>query len=154
MCGSRADDLGTSASPMPVTTVAYKMRNRCLLMSILALASSVMLATSSFAAEGGPTEHGGVSLKPQMLVQFRGFGITNSMLVTWLVAAGIIVFSQIATRQVKAIPNGIQNFWEWLGEGFYNFFENIIRPELVGQGFFFFATIFIFILFLYFFRLI
>jgi len=66
------------------------MRNRCLLMSILALASSAMLATSSFAAEAGTTEHEGVSLKPQMLVQFRGFGITNSMLVTWLVAAGII----------------------------------------------------------------
>src|SRR5216110_531767 len=92
------------------------MRNRCLLMSILALASSAMLATSSFAAEAGTTEHEGVSLKPQMLVQFRGFGITNSMLVTWLVGAGIIVFSQIATRQVKAIPNGIQNFWEWLVE--------------------------------------
>ena len=53
------------------------MRNRCLLMSILALASSAMLATSSFAAEAGTTEHEGVSLKPQMLVQFRGFGITT-----------------------------------------------------------------------------
>ena len=109
-------------------------------MSILALASSAMLATSSFAAEAGTTEHEGVSLKPQMLVQFRGFGITNSMLVTWLVAAGIIVFSQIATRQVKAIPNGIQNFWEWLVEGLHNFLENI--------------TIFIFILFVNWFGLI
>ena len=73
-----------------------------------------MLATSTFAAEAGVTEHEGVSLKPQMLVHFGGFGITNSMLVTWIVAAGIIVFSQIATRQVKVIPSGIQNFWEWL----------------------------------------
>ena len=68
----------------------YKMRNRCLLMSILALASSAMLATSTFAAESGATEHEGVSLKPQMLVHFGGFGITNSMLVTWIIAAGII----------------------------------------------------------------
>ena len=139
---------------MLATTVAYKMRNRCLLMSILALASSVTLATSSFAAEGGPTEHGGVSLKPQMLVQFRGFGITNSMLVTWLVGAGIIVFSQIATRQVKAIPNGIQNFWEWLVEGLHNFLENIIGRDLVQKGFWFFATVFIFILFVNWFGLI
>src|SRR5438477_11556687 len=154
MCESRADDLGRPASPMLATTVAYKMRNRCLLMSILALASSVTLATSSFAAEGGPTEHGGVSLKPQMLVQFRGFGITNSMLVTWLVGAGIIVFSQIATRQVKAIPNGIQNFWEWLVEGLHNFLENIIGRDLVQKGFWFFATVFIFILFVNWFGLI
>src|SRR6476646_3385336 len=154
MCGSRADDLGRSASPMSATAVAYKMSNRCLLMSILALASSAMLATSSFAAEAGRTEHEGVSLKPQMLVQFGGFGITNSMLVTWLVAAGIIVFSQIATRRVKAIPSGIQNFWEWLVEGLHNFLENIIGRQLVAKGFWFYATIFIFILFVNWFGLI
>jgi len=58
-----------------------------------------------------------------MLVQFGGFGITNSMLVTWLVAAGIIIFSQIATRRVKAIPSGIQIFGSgWLG--FAQFLEN------------------------------
>src|SRR5438874_11558665 len=147
MCGSRADNLGRPASPMLVTAVAYKMRNRCLRISILALASSAMLATSTFAAEGGATKHEGVSLKPQMLVQLGGFGITNSMLVTWIVAAGIIVFSQIATRQVKAIPSGIQNFWEWLVDGLHNFLENIIGRELVAKGFWFYATVSIFILF-------
>src|SRR4029078_11013765 len=120
------------------------MRNRCLLMSILALASSVMLATSTFAAEAGATEHEGVSLKPQMLVQFGGFGITNSMLVTWMGAAGILNFSQIATRQVKAIPNGIQNFWEWLVEGLHNFLENIIGRDLLQKGCWVFAKIFLF----------
>src|ERR1700732_5039614 len=100
------------------------MRNRYLLMSIVALASSVLLATSALAAEPpAATEHEGVSLKPQMLVQFGGFGITNSMLVTWIVAASIIIFAQVATRRVKPIPSGIQNFWEWLGEGLNNFLE-------------------------------
>src|SRR5437588_385881 len=122
----------------------YKMRNRCLLMSILVLASSAMLATSTFAAEAGTTGHEGVSLKPQMLVQFGGFGITNSMLVTWIVAAGIIIFAQIATQRVERIPSGIQNFWEWLVEGLHNFLENIIGRELVAKGFWFFATIVIF----------
>ena len=130
------------------------MRNRCLLMSILALASSAMLATSTFAAEAVATEHEGVSLKPEMLVQIGGFGITNSMLVIWIVAAGIIIFSQIATRRVRAIPSGIQNFWEWLVEGLHNFLENIIGRELVAKGFWFFATIFIFILFVNWFGLI
>src|SRR5437763_11577054 len=139
---------------MPATTVLTKMRNRCLLMSILALASNAMLATSSFAAEAGMTEHEGVSLKPQMLVQFGGFGITNSMLVTWIVAAGIIIFSQIATRRVERIPSGIQNFWEWLVEGLHNFLENIIGRELVAKGFWYFATVFIFILFVNWFGLI
>src|SRR5437899_6131478 len=93
------------------------MRDRYLPMSILALIGGVMFATSAIAAEApaAATEHEGVSLKPQMLVQFGGFGITNSMLVTWLVAAGIIVFSQIATRQVKAIPPEFKIFGSgWL----------------------------------------
>src|SRR3989440_10011619 len=132
----------------------YKMRNRCLLMSILVLASSAMLATSTFAAEAGTTGHEGVSLKPQMLVQWGGFRITNSMLVTWIVAAGIIVLAQIATRRVKPIPSGIQNFWEWLVEGLHSFLENIIGRDLVAKGFWFFATIFIFILFVNWFWLI
>src|ERR1041384_8028564 len=97
------------------------MRNRCLLISVLVLASSAMVATSAFAAEAEATEHHGVPLKPQMLVQVGGFGITNSMLVTWIVAAGIIVFSQIATRNVKAIPSGIPNFWGWLVGGLHDF---------------------------------
>src|SRR4029453_3432781 len=126
----KADHLGRLASPMPATAVCLqKMRNRCFLMSILALGFSTMLAASTFAAEAGATEHEGVSLKPQMIVQVGGFGITNSMLVTWIVAAGIIIFAQIATRRVKPFPSGIQNFWEWLVEGLHNFLENIIGRE-------------------------
>jgi F-type H+-transporting ATPase subunit a len=102
------------------------------------------------AAEAEPA----VPLKPDMLVQIGGFGITNSMLVTWIVAAGIIVFAQIATRRVQAIPSGAQNFWEWLVEGLYTFLENIIGRELVRKTFWFFATIFIFILFVNWFGLI
>src|SRR5213594_5218026 len=62
------------------------MRDRYLPMSILALIGGVMFATSAIAVEApaAATEHAGVSLKPQMLVQFGGFGITNSMLVTWI----------------------------------------------------------------------
>ena len=124
-------------------------------MSLLALVSSAVLATSAFAAEAAAaTEHGGVSLKPQTLVEVGGFGVTNSMLVTWIVAAIIIIFSQMATRHVKAIPSGIQNFWEWLVEGLYNFLENIIGRELVRKGFWFYATIFIFILFVNWFGLV
>ena len=124
--------------------------------SILALASSAVLATSAFAAEAsGEAAHEGVPLKPQMLVDLgNGFGITNSMLVTWFVAAAVIIFAQIATRRIQPIPGGAQNFWEWLVEGLYNFLENIIGRELVKKTFWFFATIFIFILFVNWFGLI
>jgi len=116
-------------------------------MPILALAFIAALTTTSFAAEAEPAEHG-VPLKAQMLVDFgKGFGITNSMLVTWIVAAAIIVFAQVATRRVQPIPSGAQNFWEFIVEGLRNFLENIIGRDLVRKGFWFYATTFIFILF-------
>ena len=43
-------------------------------------------------------------------------------------------------------PDGAQNFLEWLVEGLYDFLESIIGPHLVKRTFWFFATIFIFIL--------
>jgi F-type H+-transporting ATPase subunit a len=126
------------------------MRNRYFFLPILTLISGLGFATSTFAAETEPA----VPLKAQALVQIGKFAITNSMLVTWIVAAGIIFFAQIATRRVQAIPSGAQNFWEWLVESLYNFLENIIGRELVSKTFWFFATIFIFILFVNWFGLI
>jgi F-type H+-transporting ATPase subunit a len=121
------------------------MRNRCFL--ILMLICGVAVAMPAMAAEAAPAEHEAVSIKPQTLVQIGGFGITNSMLGTWVVALIIIIFAQLATRNIQRIPSGIQNFWEWLVEGLYNFLEGIIGRDLVRKTFWFFATIFILILF-------
>jgi F-type H+-transporting ATPase subunit a len=133
------------------------MRNRCFLLLAVMLFCGFALATATFAAAPASAEgqhEPALSLKAIPLVQIGKFAITNSMLVTWIVAAGIIVFAQIATRNIKPIPSGIQNFWEWLVEGLHNFLESIIGPELVRKTFWFFATIFIFILFVNWFGLI
>ena len=68
------------------------------------------------------------------------------MLVTWIVAVGVILFARFATRKMQEVPGGAQNFWEWMVERLYDFLESIIGPELVKKTFWFFATIFIFIL--------
>src|ERR1700704_4551634 len=122
-----------------------------ILLSILAVVCGCALATSTIAAEPAyapeKEEHEAVPLKPAPIFQIGKFAITNSMLVTWIVSAGLIVFAQTATRRIKPIPSGLQNFWEWLVESLYNFLESIIGRELVQKTFWFFATIFIFILF-------
>jgi F-type H+-transporting ATPase subunit a len=127
-------------------------------LSILALICGCALATSTIAAEpqhaAAKEEHEAVSLKPAELVHFGKFAVTNSMLVTWVVAAGMIAFAQGATRKIKQVPDGKQNFWEWLVESLYNFLESIIGKELVKKTFWFFATIFIFILFVNWFGLL
>lgn len=80
--------------------------------------------------------------------------VTNSMILTWAVALGLIFCSQFAMRSAKLVPEGAQNFWEWLVEGLYGFLEGIIGHDLVKKTFWFFATIFIFILFSNWFSLI
>jgi F-type H+-transporting ATPase subunit a len=75
------------------------------------------------------------------------FNVTNSMILTWCIAIFIILFAQFATRNIQAVPQGAQNFWEWLVEALYGFLEDIIGHELLKKTFWFFATIFIFILF-------
>jgi F-type H+-transporting ATPase subunit a len=140
---------------MSATAVLTKMRNRCFLLAVVMLVCGCALATTTLAAEAAHGEQGpAVSLKPIPVLQIGKFVVTNSMLVTWIVAVGLIVFAQIATRNIKPIPSGIQNFWEWLVEGLHTFLESIIGRELVRKTFWFFATIFIFILFVNWFGLI
>lgn len=77
----------------------------------------------------------------------KGGFISNSMIVTWVVAAFLIIFARVAMKNVKDVPDGKQNFWEWMVESLHDFLEGIIGPALVKKTFWFFATIFIFILF-------
>jgi F-type H+-transporting ATPase subunit a len=118
----------------------------------------VIFASPASAAETAAApareEHEALPLKAAELYHVGKFTITNSMLMTWIVAAGMIVFAQTATRKIKPVPTGAQNFWEWLVESLYNFLESIIGRDLVKKTFWFFATIFIFILFVNWFGLI
>ncbi len=76
-----------------------------------------------------------------------GFPITNSMVVTWIAAVVLIVLAHLGTRHMKAVPSGAQNFWEWLVESLYGFLEGVIGSHLVKRTFWFFASVYIFILF-------
>lgn len=92
-----------------------------------------------------PEEHA-LTAAPVEIARIGEFPITNSMLVSWIVALALIVFAQLATRKMKFVPAGAQNFIEWLVESLYEFLEGVIGHHLVKKTFWFFATIFIFIL--------
>jgi F-type H+-transporting ATPase subunit a len=117
------------------------------------LGAAAEAAHSDAAAPGHPETplaghgHEGLSSKAMDVWKIGSFAITNSMLVTWAVALGLIVFAQVATRNIQAVPSGAQNFWEWLVESLYQFLEDIIGHDLVLKTFWFFASVFIFILF-------
>lgn len=113
-------------------------------------ASVAQLQTQTESTESSG-EHA-LSQKAQALRQ-GGF-ITNSMIVTWIVALGLIIFANVATRNMKEVPDGAQNFWEWLVESLYDFLASILGLALTKKTFWFLATIFIFILFTNWFGLI
>ena len=100
-----------------------------------------MLVIAAAAAEGHSLSQSAVEIA-------RPFGlpVTNSMIVTWLVAIGLIVFAQVATRQMKQVPDGAQNLLEWLVESLYGFLEGLLGRPLAKQTFWFFGTVFLFIL--------
>jgi len=98
-------------------------------------------------AEGAKAEEHGLSPKALSIGGSESGLITSSMVVTWVVALGLIVFARIATRKMQLVPTGAQNFWEWLVESLYEFLEGIIGGGLVKKTFWFFGTVFIFILF-------
>jgi F-type H+-transporting ATPase subunit a len=92
-----------------------------------------------------PEQHG-LSQKAVEIARVFGFPITNSMLVSWIVALGLIISAQVTTRNMKQVPGRAQNFLEWLIESLYNFLEGLLGKHLVERTFWFFATVFIFIL--------
>src|SRR5215468_8396499 len=107
-------------------------------------------AKATIEGKAAKGEEHGISQKASEVgrigTRFGPFIITNSMVVTWVVAICSIAFAQLATHNMKEVPDGAQNFWEWIVESLQNFLEGIIGRHLVQRTFWFFATIFIFIL--------
>ena len=101
-------------------------------------------AAAAVAAHTSGEQHGLPSAAPDL---FKSLPISNSMVMTWVVALLLIVFARIATQRIQEVPVGAQNFWEWLVESLHEFLAGIIGHHLVKKTFWFFATIFILILF-------
>jgi F-type H+-transporting ATPase subunit a len=101
------------------------------------------------ASVAAPAEKPETGLPPAAPTIFHigPFPVTNSMLVTWIVAIAVIIFAQYSTRKMRDVPDGAQNFWEFLVESLHDFLEEITGKDLIDKAFWFFATIFIFIFF-------
>ncbi|MGY8672061.1 MAG: F0F1 ATP synthase subunit A [Verrucomicrobiia bacterium] len=99
--------------------------------------------------DGHGAESGAHGLPPNAPILWGGDGpfvISSSMVVVWVVALGIIIVCQLATRKVQMVPSGLQNFVEMLVENMYSFFEDIVGKHMIKKTFWFFCTIFLFIL--------
>jgi F-type H+-transporting ATPase subunit a len=57
-----------------------------------------------------------------------------------------VLFCQAATKKMALIPQGFQNFAEWAIESLYDFLSGLMGKHLTHRTFWFFGTIFFFIL--------
>src|SRR5262245_16939015 len=105
----------------------------CLLLGSLAVAGAMVKAAEPPSLGGAaaleqPSAHSeepGLPQEAEEIARPSGFSVTNSMVVTWIVAAFLIIFARRAMKHVKEVPDGAQNFWEWLVESLHNFLEEI-----------------------------
>jgi F-type H+-transporting ATPase subunit a len=97
-------------------------------------------------ATGAHSEHVPLPMIAPKIFEVFGFPVTNSMLVSAVVAAVIIIFAQVALRNASLIPGPAQNFFEILIEKISVVLEGVLGWDLLRQTFWFFASIFIFIM--------
>jgi F-type H+-transporting ATPase subunit a len=90
---------------------------------------------------------GEVSIAAETIFTPFGFPITNSMLMSWLVMAFLIIGSFLITRNMKEVPSGLQSLVEWGMEFIVNLVESIAGKTLGRKILPLIATIFIFVLF-------
>lgn len=86
-----------------------------------------------------------ISLAAQEIFKIGPLPITNSLLTTWLVMAGLTLFSFLATFKLSLIPKSIQNFAEMIIEGLFSLFSPVTK-EKTERFFPLLATLFIFII--------
>jgi F-type H+-transporting ATPase subunit a len=129
------------------------MKRLCRLLILLAAllltigAPAIVRAADDATSAPVPAKEEGLPLASPVVFHIGPLPISASQLVSFGVALIVILFARFATRNIKEIPDGAQNFWEWMVEGLWNLLEGIIGHELVKQTFWFFASIFIVILF-------
>ncbi|MGC4012992.1 MAG: F0F1 ATP synthase subunit A [Luteolibacter sp.] len=100
---------------------------------------------SSFAAESAEAAHA-LPMHAPVVFDLGWFKITNSMIAMALVTVAVIIFAQLATRKVSLIPTGLQNFAEFVVESLENFLAGIMGEKLAKKTFWFFGSVFLFIL--------
>jgi F-type H+-transporting ATPase subunit a len=100
------------------------------------------LATPAWAAE----EHAGVEAMAGTLFHVGPLPVTNSMLMTWVVAVGLIVLVRLMVRKPQLIPSRGQAVIESMLEGIKDIVGPIIGTRAIAATFPLLIGLFVFIL--------
>ena len=80
------------------------------------------------------------------MAQLNAMGITSPMITSTAITILLAIFAFLATRNMQMVPSGLQNVGEWIVEGIYNFFSDVMGERLCKRYLPFIATFFIYII--------
>ncbi len=87
-----------------------------------------------------------VILAPEHLGTFLGIPITNTLLMSWVVVALLIVVAVIVGKKLKLMPSRVQLLFEWLVEFVYDYIAETLESRALARKFFpYLCTIFLFV---------
>jgi F-type H+-transporting ATPase subunit a len=112
-----------------------------ILVSVVALFG--WLAIGMFVAQGPQPE---IIVPAEVITSFGAFNITNTMITAWTVMATMILMSVVATRSMKLLPSGYQNFMEATIEYLVDQVVAIAGEKNGRKFFMVIATFFLFII--------
>lgn len=116
------------------------------LLKIAGIAAVVIgwLAIGLLVARGPQPE---IIVPAEVITTVGPLNLTNSLITSWVVMALIILISLLATRSMKLIPSGIQNFVEAVVAFLVGQVEEIAGEKNGRRFFMVVATIFIYVIF-------
>jgi len=88
-----------------------------------------------------------ISLTPEIIFHIGSFPVTNSFLMTLIISALIIIASFVLKNNLKLIPKGFQNIFEYVVEAFLNLIDSVTQDKEQSKKFFpIVVTIFLFVI--------
>lgn len=107
------------------------------------LSRIAVMAVAAQEAEGGGH---GQSLTPDVVLRIGPLDITSHILAAWLVMLVLVVVSILATRNMKLVPSGLQNFVEMIIEALLGLIDQVAGSKGKGLIGYVTMTAFLFIL--------
>ncbi|HEY4526300.1 MAG TPA: F0F1 ATP synthase subunit A [Candidatus Paceibacterota bacterium] len=87
-----------------------------------------------------------VVLAPEQLGTFFGIPITNTLLMSWVVALLLLVVAVVVGRRLRLTPSRFQTLFEWLVEFVYDYIAETLGSRDLARKFFpYLCTIFLFV---------
>ena len=87
-----------------------------------------------------------VVLSAEQFGSFLGLPITNTLLMSWVVLAILIVVGLLVGKRLKMTPSRIQLLFEWLVEFVYDYIAETLESRVLARKFFpYLTTVFLFV---------